>query len=148
MERIDVRTIYDPTDLADDWFCICDYQPMIAAFGNIAVQVDDHNYQGDTRVLYDNDGKIGHLIFGWGSCSGCDALQACRTVEEVQKLCDELQDDIKWFDTATEALEWFSTHDWEGDYSWWEDETKKYVELAIEYLRNKIEGETPHDLLS
>lgn len=133
MKQIDVRTIYDPKDLADDWFCISDYQPMIAAFGKIAVQVDGHNYQGETRVLYDNDGKIGHLIFGWGSCTGCDALQACRTVEDVQKLCDELQDDIKWFDTATEALEWFSTHDWEGDY----------ISRSIEYLRNKIEAESP-----
>ena len=55
-----------------------DYDPMVNAFGNVVVRVDDDDYQGDTRVLYNNDGKIGYLVFGWGSCCCCDALQSCN----------------------------------------------------------------------
>jgi biotin carboxylase len=44
------------------------------------------------------------------------------------------------FDSAKEALDWFKSHDWEGDYSWHDDETKKYVERAIEYL--SVRGDT------
>ena len=132
---IDVKSIYE-----NDGWGWSDYQPMIDAFGNVAVQVDDQDYQGDTRVLYDNNGKIGHLVFGWGSCSGCDALQACDDYEELQELCNELENDIKWFDNKKEALEWFKAHDWEGDYSWHQEESRDFVKKAIAYL-SEMESE-------
>lgn len=134
--NIDVRTIYDTSDYS--W---CDYQPMLNAFGDILIQVDDNDYQGDSRLLYENDGKFGVLIFGWGSCSGCDALQACYSIEEVQKLCDELQNDIKWFDTAKEAHSWFIEHDWEGDYSWAYQETRYFINHCLDYLEKRMEEE-------
>ena len=127
--KIDVRELYP-----EDECYWSDYQPMLDAFGNIAVQVDDDDYQGDSRVLYDENGEIGLLIFGWGSCSGCDALQACGSLEEVQELCDKLQEDIKWFDDKKQALEYFTSHDWQGDYSWHQTETKEFVNKCIEYL--------------
>lgn len=130
---IDVKKLYDD----NKYYFWCDYQPMIEAFGKIAIQVDDADYQGETRVLYDNNGKIGHLIFGWGSCSGCDALQACRNLEDVQELCNELENDIKWFDNANDALEWFKTHDWKGDYVWRQKEFHEYFEKSIAYLSEK-----------
>lgn len=131
---IDVKNLYKEERFG--WY---DYDPMIEAFGNVAVRVDDSDYQGDTRVLYNNDGRIGHLIFGWGSCSGCDALQACHTLEEVQELCNDLENSIEWFGSPKEALEWFERRDWEGGYSWHCSETQNYVANAIEYLKN-LEG--------
>ena len=129
MKKIDVKKLY--TDEPGWWY---DYQPMLNAFGKIAIQVDDNDYQGDSRLLYFENGKIGVLIFGWGSCSGCDALQACGSLEEVQELCDSLQEDIKWFDDKKQALEYFTNHDWHGDYSWHQAETKEFVNKCIEYL--------------
>lgn len=111
------------------------YQPILNAFGNIALQVDDDNYSGDSRVLYNEDGKFGVLIFGWGSCSGCDALLACDTHEEIQEVIDELQGRITWLDDALSALHYFKTHDWQGDYSWHYEETKEFVEKCIAYLK-------------
>lgn len=134
---IDVRTLYKEEEGNYCWY---DYQPMVEAFGNVVVQVDDDDYQGDTRVLYDNNGKIGHLVFGWGSCSGCDALQACETLDEVQELCNMLENSIIWFDSKAEALKWFETHDWEGSWEWFYDETKKYVNLSIKYLEGENNG--------
>ena len=127
--KIDVKKLY--TDEPGWWY---DYQPMLNAFGKVAIQVDDNAYQGDSRLLYDENGKIGVLIFGWGSCSGCDALQACNSLEEVQELCDSLQRDIKWFDDKKQALEYFTKHDWKGDYSWYQAETKEFINKCIEYL--------------
>ena len=130
--KIDVKKLYGKNPW--DWY---DYQPMLNAFGNIVLQIDDEGYQGDSRVLYDNDGEIGFLLFGWGSCCGCDALQACDTIEEVQELCDKLQNDIKWFEDKETSLEWFCTHDWEGDYSWYEEKTREFVSKAKDYLKGE-----------
>ena len=127
--KVNVKKLY--TNENTYWF---DYQPMLDAFGKIVVQVDDDDYQGDSRLLYNENGKIGALIFGWGSCSGCDTLQACRSLEEVQELCDNLQEDIKWFDNKKQALEYFTNHDWQGDYSWHQMETKEFVNRCIDYL--------------
>ena len=130
--KIDVRKLY--TEDEDRYFCVSDYQPMIDAFGNVVVQVDIGSYHGDTLVLYDNDGRIGFLVFGWGSCCGCDALQACINFDDVQELCDELQRDIKWFDSKAYALKWAKEKDWDTEWFLYEDEGKEFVQKIIEYL--------------
>ena len=132
--KVDVRKLYNEEDsgLLGEW---SDYTPMINAFGNVAIRVDSGNYSGDTYVLYNEGHKFGYLSFGWGSCTGCDALQACKNLDEVQTLCDELYNSIKWFKPQSEALDWFIKHDWEGDYSWSDDNTKVFVDMAIHYLR-------------
>lgn len=129
---VDVKTIYGERY---EWE---DYAPMIEAFGNAVVVVSDDDYQGDTRVLYDNNGKIGHLVYGWGSCSGCDALLACENFEELQQLCNKLENDIKWFENAKDALLWFENRDWELQWEWRGAETKEYVQKATEYLQKMV----------
>lgn len=136
-KMIDVKNLYKEERFG--WY---DYDPMIEAFGNVAVRDDDRDYQGDTRVLYNNGGRIGHLIFGWGSCPGCDALQACGSLDDVQELCDSLEESIMWFETPKAALEWFTSHDWRGDYSWYYNETREYVDKAIKYLSELERGGT------
>jgi hypothetical protein len=116
------------------WSGPSDYSPIIAEFGSILLRVDDDDYQGDSRVLYEQGGKIGYLQFGWGSCSGCDALQGCSSMDEVQKLMDELRDQVKWFDSKADALRWFQAHDWKGDYSWHDEQQKRFVSEAIALL--------------
>lgn len=115
------------------WFSVGDYQPMINEIGNVLIQVDDCEYQGDTRVLYEKDGKYGYLIFGWGSCSGCDALLDCGNYGEVQKLFNGLKKDVKWFDTLMELQEHFKSRDWEGDYCWHCNETKEFIDKVLNY---------------
>lgn len=112
-----------------------DYSPILDSFGKILVQVDDEDYQGDSRVLYFKDGLYGYLNFGWGSCSGCDSLQACESHSEIQELIDGLEKDIMWLNKE-EMLKFFKERDWEGQYSWHIEETKKFVEEVINYLEN------------
>lgn len=128
---VDVKKLYP---YFKEGIGVCNYTPMVEAFGNVAVRVDEGGYQGDTRVLYDNNGKIGYLLFGWGSCCFCDALQGCETIDEVQELCNHLENGIYWFDSVEEAFEWFTKHDWEGDWSYYCDEGKQFVREAIAYL--------------
>lgn len=111
-----------------------DYQPIVDAFGNIILQESDDDYQGSTWVLYQDNDKIGFLRFGWGSCSGCDALQACRSIEEIQELMDELWQSIMWFETKAEALQFFVEHDWEGDWDYQVSESRQFIEKATQLL--------------
>jgi hypothetical protein len=113
----------------------CDYDPLLNSFGyEILIKVDDSDYQGDSRVLYKDGDKIGLLIFGWGSCSGCGSLQACHTIQDIEELQKELYEKIEWFNDKKEALQYFETHDWLGDYCWHEEETKEFVEKCIKFL--------------
>lgn len=111
-----------------------DYQPIIEEFGNILIQVDDRDYQGDSRILYESYGRYGYLIFGWGSCSGCDSLQRCETIQEIQELMNSLQNDVQWFDSMEELGNHFIERDWALQYSWHAEETKEFINKVLEYV--------------
>jgi hypothetical protein len=128
----DIKELY-PQD--GGYFCESSYQPILEDFGNILLQVDDADYQGDSRVLYQDGERYGYLNFGWGSCSGCDALQSCQSLEQIDELRNGLNRDIQWFDSREEALRFFEGRDWEVQYSWHAEETKEFVERAKALLR-------------
>ncbi len=134
-----VREVYRGEYRADDErpSCISNYQPMLESLEHeILVQVDDDGYSGDSRLLLRAfSGHIGYLNFGWGSCSGCDALQACDTWEAVEGLRENLSSGIQWFPAPAAALKFFEGHDWEGDYSWGDEGQKEFVEKAKAKLR-------------
>lgn len=123
-------------DLLDS--CAYSYQPMIDSFGNVLVQVSDRGYQGDTRVLLEDSGLFGMLIFGWGSCSGCDALQGCNSFDDLQRLYDSLKNSVQWWESAEDALDYFEKHDWEGDYSWHQEETHEFARRCKDLLAAKV----------
>lgn len=111
------------------------YKPIIQLFGECVVKVDDDDYSGDSRILYMKVGRPGYLIFGWGSCSGCDSLQMCESYEEIDKLIEELREKIQWFNSKEDALNFFINHDWEGDCSWGaKKEIDMFIKNSINYL--------------
>jgi hypothetical protein len=110
-----------------------DYTPIIRSFGEVLVQVDDEDWSGDTRVLLRKKGRYGFLNFGWGSCSGCDALQACDSYEDVDQLISELKNDIKWFNTLAEAQAYIANdEEREGSYYYHEDEWNQFKAAVAE----------------
>ena len=118
-----------------------DYTPMLDSMGyETLLRVDDSDYQGDSRLILRDGSRYGVLIFGWGSCSGCDALQACHSMEEIDDLRTSLRDSVKWFESQAECLRYFETHDWEGDYCWHADETRQFVREGKQLLT-----EAPND---
>lgn len=126
------------------------YDEIVAAFGHeVLVTVADNDYQGDTRYLLRSGARYGHLNVGWGSCSGCDALQACSTLEELQKLADEIEQSIQWFESQEEACQWFETHDWKGDYYWYQEEQAQYVDRVLRVLGSRckvVRGEEGYEV--
>jgi hypothetical protein len=116
------------------------YHPLIASMGFetvIVVHDDSNTGGGDSRFIFKHGDFYGLLIFGWGSCSGCDRLQACRTVGELEDLRKFLFDSIKW-GSASELLTYVREHDWKGDWTWHRPETHKFIKLADEYLNNQL----------
>lgn len=125
------RALY-PEEEEGSWFCVSDYDPIIKSFGEVLVQVDDEDYSGDTRVLLRKNDRYGFLIFGWGSCSGCDALQACNNFREVDELIDNLEGGIKWFDTLAEAQLYIANdEEREGSYYCHDKEWKRFKSAAL-----------------
>lgn len=116
-----------------------DYMPMLNEFGRIVVLMSENGYSGDTWVFYctGNEegkfGKSGYLQVGWGSCSGCDALQGCDSKDDVQKLMNELYSQIIWFDEEDDAITYFKEHDWEGDYSGGNKTRDLFIQAVILY---------------
>ena len=64
------------------------------------------NRQVSSRSLYEGT-MYGFLTFGWGSCSGCDALLACGSFDRVMSLLHTLKESIIW-KTKEDMLEYFS----------------------------------------
>jgi hypothetical protein len=109
-----------------------DYQDLIDTFGfETMISVDAGSYSGDTFCILRDGEMYGYLEFGWGSCSGCDALLACNNHNDLEELQMSLYNDIKWFDTLSELKEYFRTHDWEGDWCWHEEEHKVFREKVL-----------------
>jgi len=112
-----------------------DYQPIVDMFGDVIIQVEDEDYQGDTWVLYKRGTRYGRLEFGWGSCSGCDVLQACGSLDEIDQLINELYNSIEWFDDASIALKYFKEHNADENVG---GNDKEFTEKAIELLEGTI----------
>lgn len=111
-----------------------DYNPIIQSFGDVLIQVDDNDYQGDTKVLLHKDGRYGFLNFGWGSCSGCDGLQACSSFREIEELIQELERDIKWFDSLSDVKAYVGNDaDREGSYYYHADEWAEFKKKVLAY---------------
>ena len=93
------------------------YRDLIDSMGvENLLQVDDNDFQGDSRVLVRDYHRYVLLFFGWGSCSGCDALQAAEGNEaEMAALRDDLRRSIHWEDSATGLLAYIDGKDWSLD---------------------------------
>lgn len=95
------------------------YDDMVIRIGEVLAREDDGDYQGDTYALVKGpDGRIGFVSFSWGSCSGCDALQACDTYQDVADLFAQIRDSVRWFRTLDEAKAWVVSPDQETQHQY------------------------------
>lgn len=112
-----------------------DYQPMIDSMGyEVLCQGEVGDYQGDTLAVVRDGARYGFLTFGWGSCSGCDALQSCSTLHEVHELRQEIHDQIVWKDSANEMVEFLKNRDWKAQFYGDSDEVAEFVAKAVGVL--------------
>ena len=134
---MDAKTLY-PNAMSYGYFGVYDYEPIVNGFGKVILQAETDGEQGDTWVLYQDGERFGYLEFGWGSCSGCDALQGCSNYDEVDVLISELKASFKWFEDAQSALTWFNEHDWEGSWLWNDENGEKFVLDARKMLQDFV----------
>ena len=104
---------------------------------DILEKIDDGDYHGDSYVLfYDKKNKnYGVLVFGWGSCPGCDALESCDSFKDVLSLYKELKRDIKWFEDKEQVIEYLQSEEREYEHSWHDDAYHVFVKKVIKRLK-------------
>lgn len=119
----------------DDYWSFYDYDPIINDLGEPLVNVTGGSYQGDYYILLKNESRYGFVVIGYGSCSGCDALQSCHSYEAVQELINEITANVKWFDSLQETKAYISDDGLRKvNFYYYEDEWKEFVSkvLALE----------------
>jgi hypothetical protein len=111
------------------------YNELVHTFpASILLDVSDDDYQGETRLLIRDENRFGYLRFGWGSCSGCDALQAADgSIAELTELRDQLAREVHWEDDAYSLAHWMAYRDW-GLTEWPDPATHGFVVRSLEIL--------------
>ena len=87
-------------------------------------------YQGDYVYLFRDGGRVGYLVVGFGSCSGCDWLenvigyslwdrmsadQQAKVRSGLDEMVATFRRDLRWFDTDDEL----TAHLHDGDGKYW-----------------------------
>lgn len=86
----------------EDWPDLPGYDAIVKTFGDIFAKAEDNDYQGDSLYLIKSE-QYGIVTFGWGSCSGCDALQAVDRQADLDRLQDDIERGITWYPTLETA---------------------------------------------
>ena len=99
------------------------YEGIVESWGYEVIDWETFgDYQGDHLVLLRDGEQWGFVSIGYGSCSGCDALEDVRPwchhygedakctcdFSGVQALSDELRDSVRW-NTAAGLAEFFTS---------------------------------------
>ena len=99
------------------------YDDLYEGFGyEILMNESIGDYEGDTYLLFKDGDRIGWLVVGWGSCSGCDALEDCSSPADYDELYRTLHGNIRWHDGVQEVLAWSEAKDW--DLEWYSGQAK------------------------
>lgn len=76
------------------------------------------SYQGDYAAIVKSGSNIGFVVIGYGSCSGCDELQACdwpwwnNGSEETKKRFEKADQEIRsLFEGIERSIVWGSPSD-------------------------------------
>jgi hypothetical protein len=99
------------------------YEQIVDALGKTVVYERAGDYQGDLFYLIQDGDRYGFVSIGYGSCSGCDAMEACDSKEEVMELAGSIESGVRWFDNKAAARTFFEEHDWAGDWSFYHVQT-------------------------
>lgn len=110
------------------------YQGLVDTFEvETLLEGEAGDYQGDLFFLLRDGDRYGFLVFGYGSCSGCDALEGCYgNPKAMEELRDELWESVRW-ETGEALAEFFTTKDekleWWGYGSGYEDFKAEAVKI-------------------
>jgi hypothetical protein len=113
---------------------------------DILLTVNDGDYQGEVYALVrkweDNEYVYGIAQWSYGSCSHCDAIEACDSAEDFKEVYEQMVHHIRW-DTLTRTLLYLEEHDWEGEAGFFYRELKTFPERAKRVLIAYAAGYNP-----
>lgn len=79
------------------------YESLLSAHFPSVTEIVTGSYQGDLVFrVEDEDGRLGYLVWGYGSCSGCDELEAVYGDEVAEQQIGEDMRDAVFFGTVAE----------------------------------------------
>lgn len=107
-----------------------DYHDMVASWGYTVEHLEYFgDYQGDVVALLTRPNAVGLVVIGYGSCSGCDVLEAVKDevyyvsdgtdLQPLIDLSESLREDIHWEKSRRVLREWIdanlANHWWRWD---------------------------------
>lgn len=121
------------------------YDTWMEELGTVRAFANLGSYQGDYVYLIQDGDRWGTSIIGYGSCSGCDAYQAAEWDDEcalqdgkeptaVASLREDIQSNVRWFDSLDEAKAWLLSPD--RSLTWW----GSYIETEMKQFVSDLEG--------
>ena len=119
LNRNQSRTVHAP-DFAAAWSGRSQnfddsYRGHVELLGlQIEAWADDQDYEGDSFAIVRSGEQFGFLRFGWGSCSGCDALAGAETDQDHVEILQMLWNGIEWTGGLEELLRFRESADWEN----------------------------------
>jgi hypothetical protein len=96
---------------------------------------------GDYLVLLRDDDRLGFAMIGYGSCSGCDALAACRSAAEVAGLSEDVRDGVRWFATPADLVAFLDGEVIKGEYYYWDAHTRRVLVEFREVVSHLVRTE-------
>lgn len=144
-----MRDIIFEKSVDTSWFNSPSYSELVDSMEyEVLFHEDIGSYQGDylyflkdedrSSVLSD-DARYGLLVFGYGSCSGCDSLQACSNETDVTDLRNNIHNNIKWFKSKQAVVKFINNKDTQPfkDWYWREDGADEFINKILEYCGGK-----------
>ncbi|GAA2322029.1 hypothetical protein GCM10010149_88930 [Nonomuraea roseoviolacea subsp. roseoviolacea] len=125
------------------------YDDLVASMDvEVVHEGHEQNYQGDSHYIVREDGRCGYMTFGWGSCGGCDALQACMdygsdesTLRSVTELRDEIYNQIHWEETPAKLFAYMADKDWRLDWRYHAQDFRVFLAEALTKLSDVARAE-------
>lgn len=72
------------------------YDQIVATQGEVIKDWVIGHWQGDYVYLLKNKDLYSLVVVGYGSCTGCDALQSCNNDQEFNELYEDIIRRIVW----------------------------------------------------
>ena len=121
------------------------YGEIVKSFGyEVVAEEDFGDFQGDFCYILKDGNRIGYLIVGYGSCSGCDALQDATPfcLCDHDCICD-WSNVVQLRDSIFNSIKWESPDNALPENHWWvhEDGVKEWLVSAYESAVKALDGE-------
>lgn len=140
------------TNIKEEISTLSSYEGIVGSWGyEVVDQQGFGDYQGDIAFMLRDGERVGYIVIGYGSCSGCDHLQSIldnlfyKTEEEqlegLRTYRDQLKDDISWFDSWDALHAEVTGSSFNGnDWYWFDEDLMHYIKSVSAELARQAKA--------